>query len=289
MERGVSRDDPNAIYWIDQSAAQIKYENRNDFVKLRDDQWYKLRLVKQNNFFGFYVNGTLGNYFFGITSQSTNFESIFVGVGTHANGGTSGQGSTITSFRNLRISKLDDSVSDVQIESNTSAGSAFQRYLPQGYVANWRTDAVDIFEQGASRGVFGVSQFIENSNEVFNNIVGKRSAVVRGDNVAVSRNTPEVQVRKQVDSTRVSFIQDRNIFSADDAQNLAVSKLKRTNRNIHTNSIQIKPRVDMEPYDKVEFINPLLGVSKHMLVKSSTKQFDASRAGFRHSIQIINE
>lgn len=265
--------------------ARFTYGGRGDYINIQPDTWYKYKIVKNNLFVGWYINDVLVNSIYGTSLADRDGLDNRVGLFGYRNG-ISG---TVTSFRDIKISKLDNLAGDVTIEPNTPLSSTFNRFLPRGYAVNWHGATVEIFEVGASRGEHGISQYIQNSNEDISNITGDKLVVARGENTIVQTINTDTRVTNQVDSMRIQFLQDQNIKNITDAENLAKVDLRLTNKNIQQYDVNIVPRIDMENYDTVNFIDETLGVSKQMLVFGFDKKYDATKGSFRQSLQLADK
>jgi len=267
------------------SGGRNVYAKRGLYLNLQSSQWYKIKLIKTNLFLAWYVNDVLSNSIYGTSLPESDGEDNNVGIVGWEGGVTIYR----SSFRNAKISKLDDLVDDVQINPNTPLSSVFSRYLPNGYAVNWSGSTVEIFEVGASKGEFGVCQYIQDSSEDISNIVGDKNVLARGENsIGLASNTND-RVVGQLDSTRVKFIQDPNIQSNTDGENIANADIVATNRNIQPYSCSITPRVDMEQYDTVNLVDAGLGISKKMLVQGFNKSYSAGDGSFRQTLQLVEK
>lgn len=268
------------------------YEFYANHICLIPDTWYRLKLIKNNIQLNWYVNDILagsfmGTSFFDIDASAHSWDSNRnkVGLFSYRNGAS---GYT-TSFRNLRISKLDNLVDNVSIEPNSDINSVIGRYLPEGFAINQHGNTVEIFEIGASRGEFGLTNYVQNSNEALSNISGEKYTYAKSeqfDNFNINSNS---RIVNQLDSSRYGFIQDDNIHNDTEALEISRQNQKSVDRNTKSYSAAINTRIDLENYDTVNLVDVGLGISKQMLVFNNEKAYDAGSGDFKQNLQLVEK
>lgn len=265
--------------------ARFPYDQVGEYFRPIENTWYKFKLIKNNLFLGWYVNDLLIGSIYGTSLPNTGGTNNNIGLFSFQTG-VSGMR---TSWRNIRISKLDDLVDDVLIEPNTPLSSTLTRYLPEGYAINQHGVTVEIFEVGASRGTIGVSNYIINSNERISNVIGDKFVVAKGNDIIAQTVNSNTRVINQLDSTRTTFIQDQNLQNRTDAKNLTDTKIEIGNKDIQPYDCQIRPRVESERYDTVNVVDSVLGISSVKLVQNSEKSYNSSDGSFIQNLQLIDK
>jgi len=244
------------------------------------EQWYKLRLIKQDTLIRFYLNGTLANYIYGASWKHLNGASVTVGLGVDRRTITGQQ----VSYRGMRISALDNLAKDADVDPNAPIDSVFRRYIPDGYATNWHKDQVDIFQVGASRGVQGISARIIDSTESLDNVVGDKYAMIRSDSFEAKTYNTNSRVTDQLDSMRARFVNDQNATAESGMKKLTNQAIVSGNRNIQPVNVDINVLPHLEKYDRIDLVDSILGVSLNMLLMNNTKSYDANNGSFRQTL-----
>ena len=265
------------------SAARSTFTGKGNHLKFQPDTWYNFKVVKKGLNLEWYINDLLSNSISGL-SLINNPEGVSNLIGLVGfRSGVSGQ---TTSFRKPKVSRLNVLVNDIHISANSPLSSTFDRYLPEGFATNWRTDTLDLFTIGASRGQHGVTQYTSASNQFTSNTQGDRFVEVNSTKFSSRVENDNLRVTRQIDSTRVSYINDQNLQSSGDGLGSARTNIKLKNKAIEDVSLSLNSRVNLETYDKVNLVDINLGISKQLTVYSQKREFDTQRGSFRQSLQL---
>lgn len=263
--------------------ARFLYEKRGDYLGIKEQTWYKMRMVKSGLFIGWYINDLLANSIYGTSLSDTdnNHIGFFVYRGVPA-------GVTIE-FRNFRIGRLDQLADDTTIEANQSLASIYNRYLPDGFASVWHEDHVEIFEAGSSRDVINIGDSfnIINSEHSISNIAGDKLVTVKGQKDAARVENANNRVRLQLDSSRSSFLNEQGIQNRTDATSYGEADIFISNRNVDSVSVELNPRVHLEQYDEINYVDSTLGISRKMNLYSNNKVFDAGTGEFRQTLTLF--
>jgi hypothetical protein len=259
------------------------YTNYGLPVVLFPDQFYKLKMIKNNQQISWYVNDQWVNSLYG--TSFNNPLAVDVGLMSHRNVSA---GST-TVFKNFLISKLDELVEDIVFDSNQALSTIRSRYLPDGYASIWSGDHVEIFEAGASRGSVNLNanSNMINSDESIDNNTGSQLVIVRGqDNIARIQNANQ-RVMGRISDTNIAMFSEQDIQSKGDAISLANSQNFISNKNVQNFQITVQPRVQLEQFDTINYVDTTLGISRAMNVYNQVKMYNAVKGEFRQILTLF--
>jgi hypothetical protein len=242
------------------------------------DTWYKWKLVKEGTLISTYIDDTLLDHGQGISLENkANGSNVGVAVFN---------GSSV-SFRNPRISVLDDPVDSASWEAGRSLDSTISRHLPPGYQINWKGDHVEIFRVGTSRGEhnLGLSVVKSGPGLVHSNTDGHDvvSAVPR-TGLVVEQNNNE-RIAGQLELGRAKFHTDLNLDTIGNARAISRAIIADGNQDVENIDVEVAPRVDLEQYDKVNLVDHELGISGSYQVNNVDTSWSNS-GQYRQSIRV---
>lgn len=263
------------------------YRGQGDHLSLQPNQWYKLRVVKEGFLIRWYVNDVLSN--------SINGTSLFdsekgESVNPMLFGYRAGVSATQTLFRNIRVSQLDDLVSPITVEPNTTLDSLVNRYIPNGYAVIHGVTYTQVFQIGTSRGSLGavdtVSDFTGLPTEGEDYTAGNKIAFTINDKAAAFVQVDSGDMlRQRASSSKTSVIVDDNFDSETEAGNAAQIEIDGLNRKRKPIYLDTKVNPLIEPYDHISLGATTLSdfTGRSLLISSFTKSF-SNTGPFRQSL-----
>jgi hypothetical protein len=257
--------------------SQNNYLNRGNFWNLIPDNWYRLRLIKDDLNLVWEVNDQIINSFVG---TSIAFGGTLVHIGLFSN---RGPGIT-TEFRNFRISQLDDIVDEINIEPGSQVQSLIDRILPDGYAVNNKSGNIEIYKIGDNRGThyIGLSDYTFNSKQELSNINGKKYILNKyGDNINIAYNK-DTRILKQADSNRINIITDDITPTLKEAE----SQIIYENKDNQVISLEIANRPTIEQYDTLNLVDDGLGISGNYVIFDFNKTYSAEDGQFRETLKV---
>ena len=270
---------PNHLIEVYDNGTRYPRINHSNYVHMRGDIWYDLKMVKIEDSLEWFVNKTLMGALIGtgievLTSERLGF-AVWRGSAT----------GTRTSFRNPRVTRLNQSVETLSIDPNTNLKSIYDRYLPDGSIGIVSGTTVNIFEIGSSRGVLTVNSNLMSVETDISNNEGYNTIMASSDRAAtVSLNSNQ---RKwfQRDSYNAMYINDVNISSTTEATSIGNRAFADGNRSIEQVVLQTSHFPTMETYDTINLVDEANGISHGYHVLSSSRSF-LPESGFRQTLII---
>lgn len=240
-----------------------RFTHRGEYINLKADAWYKTKLIRRGYFYSWYVNDSLVNSIYGITLCP-----YFVKIGIGGNGNMS--------FRNPRISELDDLVVDATFDSGSNPSSILARYLPDGMVINTRGNTTSIFNRHRTfdTGSSEINMSNQNSSQIKNN-VNFNSYYGKGQNYSDidEADSAHIAIAEKMDMSRTKIFNDPNILSRESAEKAAGKSATNEVYKENTVNLRIPIRPQLEKEDAICYRDDGLGISYQYWVNSFQKVY----------------
>jgi hypothetical protein len=252
-------------------------------VRLVPDHWYRVRMVKDDDYLSWFVNNRFVGSVRGGTWTSYELSGVQT-VGILGNrGATSG---TRTSYRNVEISRFDDIRSGLLIEPNSSLKSAFDRVLPRDSIVEQSGLTFELFMSGDSRGSVGVSSNMSIGDVTDGSYSSENAVFVRGGLFSEIEKvgTTHFNFESRSDRVHIRHEWDGEISSNKeirDKVSLLKSQLLMDSRRISVSGT-FAPMV--QRYDRMSIDDRRSGISFAGRVVQQTRSVDMGTGDVRHSL-----
>lgn len=288
--------------WLEEIGATPiqRYPNRSQYVTLQPDKWYSLKMQSKKiglSLRSWYTSFFLENKLLGslVVPANALFDSQ---ARFKIYGFREGVSGTVTSFKNYRVSELQNVVDHAQVESSQALDSAFSRFIPEGYEFITGGSFTEIIRKGSSRGSFGMTniaknQIINNTESISNLRGAKHTIGFSDDNVDISyQDGYNKRVAYSADSARYTFITDQNVKSSTSLEVITYNQMLNDNRDIERLSLTTVPRVHIQTNDYIGTVgDTYLGLSRGRayMVESFTTEFSPASGTWRQSLIITDQ
>lgn len=252
---------------------------------IAENQFVKVRVLKQDSYLAWFMNGRLVNAFQGVSLSGSSLISIGVGSWINSTPGTTNE------YRNFEISNLDQLYGSISLDPQSNVSSLLSRILPEGIVAVTGVTSVEIVNIGSSRGGATIlnMNLVRNSTKETNNISGANLTYFRGKGgIGAIAETGNTRIFAQVDSSAVVNNNDGTIRSIEEIQRLADYAKYSANKDTERFSLDLASLPLAQIFDRITYTNPNLGISQVLILDSFSKDFDVNSGSFTTSLSLTN-
>lgn len=257
---------------------RFAYRRRGEYFLIGASRWYNFKLTVEDKYFNWYMNGQLVNSIYG---ASLSVDTMSIGLFAYRTGSSSQR----LSWRNIKVSQLDDTIDDVTIDANNTLKQTFDRYIPDGFAVQQIGSTTEIFAIGTSRGQFTVNNYIASStgNRYYNE--GFRYISVSGRDVLMTKDSINPDVLKSLETHRFATINDQSISTVQGVLNIARRFQSIEQRQLGGVDIQIINRPMLQQYDQIIFTDTVLGVSQQYIIGNISRSWSVG-SHFNSSVNL---
>jgi hypothetical protein len=239
--------------------------------------WRKGRLAKTGTLYKFYLD----NEFVGLYSNASlgsNGNSIGIGVHVYRAGITA----IPYSFRNFKISSMDDIIDDTEFGAMGNIANDFNRLLPRGYMARYFGETIIISKisgaTDANLGHLTNSRMTENIDQI------NKYMYIKGNDVGAVLTNTDFRARVSGDYSSFDVINDTTIQDKGTIDVLAQEALKNMRSMDNSYEVNIMPNLLLDKYDGINLVDPTIGVSTLTSIDSLTKDIEMETGYFGENL-----
>lgn len=241
----------------------------NRFIAYVPDVWSKLKLVKNEGYITTYLNGEYVN------GQRVDFllnaaRDVKIGLFSYK-GGASG---SRVSFRNFRISELDDTMKTTIFDTQGNLQQDFNRMAPDGYVARQSGQTIRFYDIATLTGQTLAN--LENSTSSENLSAIKKYLYVKGDNMGAPRSNDDFRARIDAFNGNFDMVNDINLDDITTLNWTADSMMDILKSSDNQFLVKSMPYFLVDKYDTINFVDNTLGISRDLIVSSIVRHFEAN-------------
>jgi hypothetical protein len=240
--------------------------------------WMSGRLVKSGPLVRFYVNGDLASSY-STTSLGSNGNSVGIGMACYRGGGAT---NARYSFRNLRMSSMDDLIDDTEFGSMGNIANDFNRLLPDGYVARYFGETITIYKTSGVTNV-DISTIVNSSTS--ENIVGiNKYGYFKGDGVGAVKINTDSRSLLNADNTGFITTTDATIKDKTSISTVADEAIEDMMSSDNSYEMNIIPKPMLDKFDGVNMVDTTIGVSGLGSVSSLTKDIEMETGSYGENL-----
>lgn len=249
-------------------------------LNLLDNITYNMKLVKKDIKASWFVNGVEQNIIAGTSLLDRFANNVNVGVAVYNHFGGS------VTFSNARISYLDTPIDDFRIENNENFLDISDRYLPEGFERLSSSNRTKVIQRGSSQGTYNVGSNFYNPDLQTSYQEIPDLVIMRGNQYGSFYGSSNPVSKSWFANTKTVFINDQNVLSSSQAQELAKKAMDSLNINLNQMTINMDALPTLEKHDRVLIIDDNLGVSRLYTVDGFTTSYEASNGRFVSSLNL---